>query len=531
MRISTSQMFASNITGYQNGYSSIVKTQQQIASGVRIQTPSDDPVGAARLLQLEQQQAQLTQYKSNLTTAKNSLQQEESVLTSITNVLQRARELTLDAGNGSYSDVDRQAIASELDQIQQQLLSSMNTKDANGQYLFAGGKSGTVPYVVNADGTYSYQGDQSTLGLQVSSSLRLSSNDNGWSLFENVANSTRTGTTLTATPEGGQKAYLGQGFISSDTKFKQDYLGGQPYTLELTSSTEYRIYSQANPAEVLATGAYDPTEAGGTTISFKGVEFGLNVTGLDTKTTSAGLDPQLKGHQFTLSALSDKFAISGLNASSAQLSGGKVTSTDSYNAQFPALGIIVRFSDSSTYSVYAQPMREGDTPLAKDQSYIPVDPLDPSAVSSKVSYAGVDFDMSGTPVLGDQFVIKPKSSGTQGILDTLASLSKVLKTPIIGNPQAAYSLEENLSASIINIDNAMSQVSAAQSTIGARLNTIETLAVENESLSLSNTSTQSDIRDTDMAEASSKLVLQQTMLEAAQASFARVSQLSLFDKL
>ena len=100
MRLSTSQVFTSNVSGYQKGYSEIVKTQQQLSSGVRIQTPADDPVGAARLLQLEQQSSELGQYSTNLTTATNSLTQEEGVLTSVTNVLQRARELAVRAGNG-----------------------------------------------------------------------------------------------------------------------------------------------------------------------------------------------------------------------------------------------------------------------------------------------------------------------------------------------------------------------------------------------------------------------------------------------
>ena len=72
MRLSTSLIYSSSISSYQKGYANIVKTQQQISSGERIQTPADDPVGAARSLQLEQQQALLTQYRGNLTTATNS---------------------------------------------------------------------------------------------------------------------------------------------------------------------------------------------------------------------------------------------------------------------------------------------------------------------------------------------------------------------------------------------------------------------------------------------------------------------------
>ena len=65
--------------------------------------------------------------------------------------------MAVEAGSGALSDEDRSSIASELEQIENQLYALMNSKDANGQYLFAGSSSGTQPYVKNPDGTYSYQ--------------------------------------------------------------------------------------------------------------------------------------------------------------------------------------------------------------------------------------------------------------------------------------------------------------------------------------------------------------------------------------
>ena len=241
-RISTPQMFYSNISGYQKGYADLVKTQQQISSGVRVQTPADDPVGAARLLQLEQQQAQLEQYETNMTTATNSLTNEDALLDTVNNVLQRARELTVNAGGGSLSDEDRSAIASELDQITDQLLDLMNSKDASGNYIFAGSKTGVQPFVRNPDGSVSYQGDQTSLTLQVSGSGSLAVNDSGWSIFENVINSSRTQSDLTNDPNtDGQRVYLSQGLVENTTQYNNSFREGQPYTLELVSSTEFRI--------------------------------------------------------------------------------------------------------------------------------------------------------------------------------------------------------------------------------------------------------------------------------------------------
>ena len=73
MRISTAQFFESSSSTYQNNFSSVIKTQQQIDSGVRIQTAADDPVGAARLLQLQQQKDMLAQYTGNMNSIKAAL--------------------------------------------------------------------------------------------------------------------------------------------------------------------------------------------------------------------------------------------------------------------------------------------------------------------------------------------------------------------------------------------------------------------------------------------------------------------------
>ena len=124
MRISTSQFFESTSATYQNNFSSVIKTQGQIDSGVRIQTAADDPVGAARLLQLQQQKDMLAQYSTNMNSIKSSLGAQEAVLDSINNSLQKASELALRAGGG-ISDADRGAIANELGSIEEQVFSQI----------------------------------------------------------------------------------------------------------------------------------------------------------------------------------------------------------------------------------------------------------------------------------------------------------------------------------------------------------------------------------------------------------------------
>jgi len=196
MRISTLQAFNNGVTGLQRNYSNVTRTQEQISTGNRILTPADDPVASVRLLQLEQQQNVLSQYNSNLTAADSSLVQEESTLNSVNTVLLRVRELALRAGNGSLSAEDRQSIAAELSEREDELLSLMNTRNARGEYLFSGFQGKTQPFVRAADGSYSYQGDEGQRKLQIASSLNIPISDSGKSIFENVTNAGRLASAL-----------------------------------------------------------------------------------------------------------------------------------------------------------------------------------------------------------------------------------------------------------------------------------------------------------------------------------------------
>ena len=98
MRISTAQFYEASASSYSKNFSDMNKTSAQVTSGVRIQTAGDDPVGAARLLLLQQQQSLLDQYSGNMNTVSNALLQEESVLSTINDAMQRASELAIRAG-------------------------------------------------------------------------------------------------------------------------------------------------------------------------------------------------------------------------------------------------------------------------------------------------------------------------------------------------------------------------------------------------------------------------------------------------
>ncbi|MEI8647831.1 hypothetical protein P4S73_07680 [Paraglaciecola sp. Hal342] len=74
----------------------------------------------------------------------NSIEQEETILGNVTDNIQRARQLMIQAGNGILDVDDRKAIAIEIGQIRDQIFDAMNSQSANGEYIFAGYQSATL---------------------------------------------------------------------------------------------------------------------------------------------------------------------------------------------------------------------------------------------------------------------------------------------------------------------------------------------------------------------------------------------------
>jgi flagellar hook-associated protein 3 FlgL len=525
MRISTAQYFESSAVKYQDNFSNIVKTQEQVTSGVRIQTAADDPVGAARLLLLQQQKDMLGQFSGNMTSLKNSLTNEESVLDSVNTALQSARELALQAGNGGISDADRKSVASEIGEIEAQVLGLLNSKDSSGQYLFSGSKTSTPPYVRNNDGTYTYQGDETPLSLQVSDTLSIASNDTGKTILEGATNSVRTQATWQPPTVGDvndNKVAISAGLLTSNSAYNKNFAAGQPYSVTFTSSTQYTVTDAGGndvTAEIPGNGTFDSKKEGASSINLRGVTFDIS---LNLKDTDTDPDAAVKDHVFTLQTKPDSFNASRTpsNTSTAQVTGASVTNHADYTSTFPNSGAVIKFTSATDYEVYAQPMSANSKAIASGVM-----------AGTSITAAGVTFDITGTPNPDDQFVVGASSHRSQSALQTLSQLRKALETPADGDVVAQLKLKDSVNSAISNLANASEQVDIVRGSIGARLNSIDIQSTENISLGLANASTQASIADTDIATASIDLAFQQSLLQASQLSFVKIAQLSLFNKL
>ncbi|MBC2379628.1 flagellar hook-associated protein 3 [Pseudomonas sp. WS 5106] len=541
MRISTQQYYDTSAAKYQNNYSGVVQAQQQASSGVRVQTAADDPVAAQRLLMLQQQKDMLTQYSGNITNIQSSLTNEESVLTSISATIQAASQLALKAG-GVTSDADRKSISVEVGALEDQLLGLLNSKDAAGNYLFSGSKTDTPPYSRNIDGTYNYQGDENALSLQVSETLTVRTGDTGKTILEGAANNSRTQSTYTTpapvppatTPSqvDDKKVAISAGLVTSSANYNKSYADGQPYKLTFTSSTQYVVTDKDGTditSQLPGNGTFDSTKEGSASVNLRGVKFDITVDLSDTA-TGPDADALVKGREFTLAAKPDTFNVSrtASNTSAAQLTNATVSNPGKYASTFPAnSGVLIKFSDtdSSAYEVFAQPYTANSKPI--DSGVIDAsDPLNP-----KITAAGVTFALSGTPNTGDQFSVGASTQKTQSALDTLSQLRKALEQPSDGIPGARVKLQDALNAAVSNLTSSSDQIDNVRGSIGARQNALTVQSTENDSVSLANKTTMSALANIDMGEAAINLTLQQTMLEASQLAFVKVSQLSLFNKM
>ena len=187
MRISTGMIFDAGVRTLNKQTSGLLHLQQQVSTGRRIVTPSDDPVAAARALEVQQAQDITGQYTANLSNAKSSLGLSEAALGSVGDLLARVRELAVQAGNTTLAPSDRNSIAQELRANFDQLLGLANSTDGTGQYLFSGYMGSTKPFAGTVATGVSYAGDEGQRRLQVSASRQLEVSDSGNDVFRRIA--------------------------------------------------------------------------------------------------------------------------------------------------------------------------------------------------------------------------------------------------------------------------------------------------------------------------------------------------------
>ena len=185
-RISTQGIYLQSLRAILDQQTSLADTQLQVATGRRYQTAADDPVAAARELDLDRSLARLGQFGKNLGVANHRLSLEDDALGDVTSTMQRVRELAL-VINTDTNDASGEAFAQELDQLLNHLVQVANSSDGEGGYLFAGFSSGAAPFL--RDGSpVTYRGDQGQRFIQIGPGRRVADGDSGGEVVQFIRN-------------------------------------------------------------------------------------------------------------------------------------------------------------------------------------------------------------------------------------------------------------------------------------------------------------------------------------------------------
>lgn len=430
MRVSSGMIFDAGVSSINRQTASLLHLQQQVASGRRILAPSDDPVAAARALEVTQASDVVAQFTRNQEYATSTLGLEEAQLASAGDMLGRVRELAVQAGNSTLSATARKGIATELRSRFDLLLGIANSVDSDGQSTFAGFMGAVTPFGGSVDNILAgneivYQGDDGQRKLQVAPNRFIETGDSGNAVFKRIRN--------------------GNGY------FAADYAAGNTGTGVAGSG------SVTNPA------AWNAATTKNVAIRF---------------TVAAG-----------------------------------VTTYD----------LVDTVSGNSLLTGGAAP-----APVVSQRTYQSGQPIVLSQTGAPAFDLGASITINGAPATGDSFSIAPSTS--QSVFVTVANLIGALETPP-GTPADEARYMNEVGFAIRNIDQATDNILRVRAAVGSRMTELESLASLNESLSLQHQQTLSSLQDLDYAKAISDLTRKQVDLEAAQQSFVRISQLSLFNYL
>ena len=274
MRVSALNSFLRGVNLIQGLQGDLNETQEQIATGRRILRPSQDPVGASSAMLLRENLGRLDQFDRNANSARSRLEYEEGALAAVNRTLNRWRELALRANNATEPQESRNLIATEMEQLLDDLVQLANTKDGSGRYLFAGNRDGVTP-VTNGPGGFVYNGDQGQRLIRIGESREIFDGDSGAEVFFNL----RSGNGAFRVTAGAGNT--GTAFVGETTLVDSSAYNREPYTIRFTTATDYQIVDAVN--DVIAVGTYQSGQS-------------INAVGLSIELEG---DP-LAGDEFTI---------------------------------------------------------------------------------------------------------------------------------------------------------------------------------------------------------------------------------------
>jgi flagellar hook-associated protein 3 FlgL len=267
LKISTAMLHRQGVENMLRQQAALAETQNQLATGRRVLTAAASPVDWARAARLDETLAALGRYHANAGAAADRLGFEEGALASASDILQRARELAVQANGGTLDAGARGIIATELRSLREQLLQIANSTDAEGHYLFAGSRSAAAPFAFAGSGA-AYAGDSQARLLSLSAHRDIADGDSGDRVFMNLTSGNGTFAVAAGAANAGT-AQLGAAGINDLSQWD-----GDTYTLTFSGGN----YEVRDSASALVTSG---TYSSGASIAFRGIRLSVGGTPAD----------------------------------------------------------------------------------------------------------------------------------------------------------------------------------------------------------------------------------------------------------
>lgn len=209
MRIGSDTIFRQAVAAMQQAQSDLARGQEQLSSGQRIQRAGEDPSAFSSAARMAAREAQLESFTRSGERATQRLSLAETRIAETRDVLDRVREIAVQGNSPALSVTDRQALDTELAQIREQLIQSMNATDGNGRALFAGTADGAA-FTVAGDGSLRYAGDAGARRIAISENASVIDGDPGSRIFgsdgSNVVDAVDGLRAALAEPDAGLRA-------------------------------------------------------------------------------------------------------------------------------------------------------------------------------------------------------------------------------------------------------------------------------------------------------------------------------------
>ncbi len=294
MRISTNQFYHRNTTNIIERQSSVNQSILNISEGKRVITAGDDAVATNSILNIRQEQALLKQYQTNIDFADSRINVQESAMKSAEDVMFRVKDLIIQGNSIGNDDAARQAIADELKERKEELLSLANSRDESGSYVFGGFKTQNPPFEAQSDNSVVYHGDNGQRETNIGPGVRVATSDSGEKVFMEVGSSTgdfRPTYNLNAGIDNVERTIVTDASISDRATY-----------VPVGSPDDYTVNFATLPSGEMGVTVLDSTGAtqypaapyvAGDTISFNGVSITMKETPQDGDSISLSPQPDV----------------------------------------------------------------------------------------------------------------------------------------------------------------------------------------------------------------------------------------------